>query len=402
LSAGAPGGSLPRVAEASFVRTRKDLEEAERSALAPYGMKSGDSRGRRHAEAPDEYRTEFQRDRDRIIHSTAFRRLIGKTQVFVSDTGDHYRTRLTHSLEVSQIARSIARSLGLNQDLTEAVALAHDLGHAPFGHSGGDALDELMKDHGGFEHNRQSLRILDYLEMQYPGVRGLNLTYEVKESILKHRRPFEGPAYADYHPGESPLLEAQLVDVADGIAYNSHDLDDGIRSGILDPAELDGVVLLADVKKEVLVRHPGLEGKALVQKIVAGVINFLVRDLLRSTAQRLQDLGIRSVEDVRRTRPVLVALSPEVLKAEAGLRRWLFENFYTHERVSGMRHRSKVFLAALFEAFVNEPQLLPQRFRELAKADGIHRAAADYIAGMTDGYAQRIYRRLFDPRHEEP
>jgi dGTPase len=387
--------------DSKLVRTRRDLEEAERSALAGFGMKSGDSRGRRHPEEKDEQRTEFQRDRDRIIHSTAFRRLIGKTQVFVSDTGDHYRTRLTHSLEVSQIARSIARSLGLNQDLTEAVAIAHDLGHAPFGHSGGDALDELMKGHGGFEHNHQSLRILDYLEIQYPGFRGLNLSYEVRESILKHRRPFEGPAYADYHPEESPLLEAQLVDVADGIAYNSHDLDDGIRSGILDPEALDDVVLLVSVKQEVLARYPGLQGRALVQKIVAGVINYLVRDLLRNTARRIEELGIRTVEDVRRTREVVVSLSPAVKKAEAGLRRFLFENFYTHDRVSGMRHRSKVFLAALFEAFVKEPQLLPKRFRDLADADGVERAAADYIAGMTDGYAQRIYRRLFDPRHEE-
>jgi dGTPase len=384
------------------VRTREDLEEAEPSALAPWGMRSAESRGRRHPEAPDEYRTAFQRDRDRIIHSTAFRRLIGKTQVFVSDTGDHYRTRLTHSIEVSQIARSVARSLGLNQDLTEAVALAHDLGHAPFGHSGGDALDELMKAHGGFEHNLQSFRILEHLEIQYPNFPGLNLTYEVRESILKHHRPFEGPEYADYRPGESPLLEAQLVDVADGIAYNSHDLDDGVRSGILDSDGLDRVDLLAEVKREVLARHPGLAGRSLVQKIVAGVINFLVRDLLKSTAQRLKDLSIRSVEDVRRTRDAIVTFSPAVAKAEAGLRKWLYDNFYTHDRVSGMRHRSKVFLAALFDAFVAEPQLLPQRFRDLAREEGIQRAAADYIAGMTDGYAQRIYRRLFDPRHQEP
>jgi dGTPase len=389
------------VSEPHLVRTREDLEEAERPALAAFGMKSADSRGRRQGEEKDAYRTEFQRDRDRILHSTAFRRLIGKTQVFVSDTGDHYRTRLTHSLEVAQIARSIARSLGLNQDLTEAVAIAHDLGHAPFGHSGGDALDELMKDHGGFEHNRQSLRILDYLEVQYPGFRGLNLTYEVRESILKHRRPFEGPAYADYHPEEGPLLEAQLVDVADGIAYNSHDLDDGVRSGILDPEALDSVPLLVTVKQEVLGRHPGLGGKALVQKMVAGIINHLVRDLLQNTARRIQDLGIRTVADVRKTREIVVALSPATMKAEAGLRKFLFDNFYTHDRVQGMRHRSKVFLAALFEAFTAEPALLPRRFRELADKDGVQRATADYIAGMTDGYAQRIYRRLFDPRHEE-
>ena len=385
----------------SFVRSRRDLEDAERSALAPYGMKSGDSRGRRHPERDDDLRTQFQRDRDRIIHSTAFRRLIGKTQVFVSETGDHYRTRLTHSLEVSQIARSIARSLGLNQDLTEAVALAHDLGHAPFGHSGGDVLDELMKEHGGFEHNRQSLRILDYLEIQYPDFHGLNLTYEVRESILKHRRPFEGPDYADYRPDEGPLLEAQLVDVADGIAYNSHDLDDGIRSGILDPAALESVPLLALIREDVLARHPRLDGRALVQKVVAGVIDFLVRDLLQSTARRLEERGIRTVEDARKARPDVVALSTEVSKGEAGLRRFLYENFYTHEKVASMRHRSKVFLAALFQAFVNDSRLLPQRFRDLAKSDGIQRAAADYIAGMTDGYAQRIYRRLFDPRRDE-
>ncbi len=385
----------------ALVATREQLEREEQSILAPFAMKSADTLGRRVVEVADPFRTHFQRDRDRIIHSTAFRRLIGKTQVFLSDTGDHYRTRLTHSIEVSQIARSIARSLRLNQDLTEAVALAHDLGHAPFGHSGGDALDHLMADHGGFEHNFQSLRIVDYLEVKYAGFRGLNLTYEVRESILKHKRPFEGPLYTDYRPDDSPLLEAQLVDLADGIAYNSHDIDDGLRAGILETEDLDRVELWRRVKDDVLRRFGALSGRTLVQKAVAGVIDYLVKDLVRQTAKNLAEARIRSVEDVRRHARPLVEFSRDVAAAEAELKAFLYKNFYTHHRVTGMRHRARVFLAAMFTAFVEHRELLPTGFQRLADADGIHRAVADYLAGMTDSYAQREYRRLFDPRSPE-
>lgn len=376
---------------------RVRLEADERRSLAPWGMPSADSEGRRIHEERDPFRTEFQRDRDRVIHTTAFRRLIGKTQVFVSSTGDHFRTRLTHSLEVSQVARSVARSLGANPELTEAVALAHDLGHAPFGHPGGDVLDELMAAHGGFEHNHQSLRILDVLEQRYPDFDGLNLTYEVRECIVKHKRPFEGPAYAPYRPEEAPLLEAQIVDMADGIAYNSHDLDDGIHAGILDPEGLKDTKLWSDVRASVLDRWPSLAGRDLVRRIVAGVIDHLVKDLVRTTAANLEAQGIRNLSDVRRASVPLVTLSPAVARAEAELKAYLFEHFYTHHRVARMRHRARVFVSALFEAYVKTPILLPTRFRDLAATDGIHRAVADYISGMTDAYASEQYAKLFRP-----
>jgi dGTPase len=377
--------------------TREELEAEEERTLSPFAMPSGRSAGRAHPEAQDVFRTEFQRDRDRVIHSTAFRRLIGKTQVFVSDTGDHYRTRLTHSIEVSQIARSVARSLRLNQDLAEAVALAHDLGHAPFGHAGGEALDRLMKDHGGFEHNYQSLRIVERLEIRYPGFVGLNLSFEVRESILKHKRPFEHPVYRPYRPEDGPLLEADVVDVSDSIAYNSHDLDDGLTSGILKIEDLDRVRLWREVRERVLARFPGLGGRELVRKIVPGVIDFLVKDLVKSTALRLRAADVRTRADVRAARTPLVGFSPEVASAEAELKAFLYERFYTHYKVARMRHRSAVFLSALFEAYVGNPRLLPDGFRRLAEEDGLHRAVADYLAGMTDGYAQAEYRRLFDP-----
>ncbi len=377
--------------------TREELEAEEERTLAPYAMPSGKSEGRLHPESRDVFRTEFQRDRDRVIHSTAFRRLIGKTQVFVSDTGDHYRTRLTHSIEVSQIARSVARSLRLNQDLVEAVALAHDLGHAPFGHAGGEALDHLTRADGGFEHNYQSLRIVERLEIRYPGFHGLNLTFEVRESILKHKRPFEHPVYAPYRPNEGPLLEADVVDLADGIAYNSHDLDDGLRSGILKVEDLESVRLWRDVKSRVIDRFPGIAGRELIQKIVPGVIDFLVKDLVKSTAGKLRAAGVRSRADVRAATRPLVGFSDDVAAAEAELKAFLYERFYTHYKVARMRHRSKVFLTALFDAYVGNPRLLPNGFRRLAEEDGLPRAVVDYLAGMTDGYAQAEYRRLFDP-----
>jgi dGTPase len=377
--------------------TREELEAEEERTLAPYAIPSGASEGRVHPETRDVFRTEFQRDRDRVIHSTAFRRLIGKTQVFVSDAGDHYRTRLTHSIEVSQIARSVARSLRLNQDLVEAVALAHDLGHAPFGHSGGEALDELMRDAGGFEHNYQSLRIVERLESKYPGFDGLNLAYEVRESILKHKRPFRHPIYAPYRPEHGPLLEADVVDVADGIAYNSHDLDDGLRAGLLEAEELEATGLWRAVKDRVLSRFPKLEGRELVKKIVPGVIDFLVKDLVKSTAARLAAEGVATRDDVRKATRPLVGFSDEVARLEAELKAFLYERFYTHHKVARMRHRSKVFLRALFGAYVENPKLMPPRYRALAETDGLHRAVADYVSGMTDGYAQTEYRRLFDP-----
>lgn len=376
---------------------RADHEDREERSLKPYAMKSRASRGRRFSEPEDEWRAVYQRDRDRIIHCGAFRRLEDKTQVFVSNTGDNYRTRLTHSLEVSQVARSVARMLGVNEDLTEAVALAHDLGHAPFGHSGCDVLAELMKDHGGFEQNRQSLRVVDHLEVRYPGFRGLNLSYEVRESILKHTRPFEGTAFLPFHPEEGPLLEAQIVDECDGIAYNSHDLDDGLESGILSEDMLDGLSLWRTVRARVEDRWPGLKGKMLRLKCVSEVINYLLHDLVQATRREIENRGIRSIEDVRAQKDAVVRFSPEVLAAEQELRRFLFGNFYTHYTVHRMRNRARIFIEGLFREFTRNPRLLAPRFRESAVEEGLERVVADYIAGMTDAYAQREYQRLFNP-----
>lgn len=384
-TAGAPASREARLA----------LEEC---ILAPWAFRESASRGRREREDPDPFRTDLQRDRDRIVHSAAFRRLNGKTQVFVADTGDHFRTRLTHSLEVAQISRSIARTLRLNEDLVETLALAHDLGHPPFGHSGGDVLDSLMQGNGGFEHNRQSLRIVDRLEARYPGFDGLNLLFEVRESILKHARPFEGPDFAAYDPHRGPLLEAQVVDLADGIAYMSADLDDGLRSGLLDEEEaLAEVGLWRRARDGALGRYPGISGRMLRLKMVAELISILVRDAVRATAESLSREGVRDVAHVRTATVPLVAFSDGIRDLEYELRSFLYERFYTHYKVGRMRHRASVMITGLFRAYEANPDLMPPRFRDLARRDGLERTIADYISGMTDRYAQKEYALLFQP-----
>jgi dGTPase len=376
---------------------RDDLEAREARELKSYAMRSSESRGRKHPEQKDDWRAAFARDRDRIIHCGAFRRLDQKTQVFVSRTGDNYRTRLTHSIEVSQVARSVARSLGLNEDLTEAVALAHDLGHAPFGHSGCDVLDRLMVDHGGFEQNHQSLRVVDHLEVRYPGFTGLNLSFEVRESIIKHKRPFVGAAYAEFRPDEGPLLEAQVVDECDGIAYNSHDLDDGLASGIITEEMLEELSLWRSVRARVESRWSGISGRMRVLKCVSEVINYLINDLIATTAERIAAANVLTVADVRARHEPLVALSPAVGREEAELRGFLYHSFYTHYTVHRMRNRARIFIEGLFREFVRNPKLLPPRFQDGIDRDGLERTVADYIAGMTDPYAQTEYRRLFNP-----
>ena len=381
-----------------LVLSRKQVLEQEDLNLAGYACRSSATRGRRVSAPPDPRRTDFQRDRARIIHSTAFRRLNGKTQVFVADTGDHYRTRLTHSLEVSQIARAVSRSLRLNEDLTEALALAHDLGHTPYGHSGGDVLDELMAEHGGFEHNRQSLRILDILEIKYPGFEGLNLSYEVRESIIKHKRPFEGPDYETYRPQDGPCLEAQVVDVADGIAYLSADLDDGLRSGILTSEALDrDVRLWGRARDGALARYPGIQGRMLELKVVAQLISLLVRDLCESTVRRIAEREVTTLVDVRAAQEPIVANSAEVSAEEYELRGFLYEHFYTHYKVCRMRNRARVMITGLFRAYCAGKELMPPRFQSLSERDGLERAVADYVSGMTDRYAQKEYGLLFQP-----
>lgn len=382
----------------SRIASREEVLADQDSRLAPYAGRESVSRGRARPESPDPLRTDYQRDRDRIVHSTAFRRLIGKTQVFVSDTGDHYRVRLTHSLEVAQIATAIARSLRLNATLAEVLALAHDLGHAPFGHSGGDILDGLMKDHGGFEHNLQAVRVVDLLELKYPEFEGLNLTYEVRESILKHHRPFEGPAYAPFHPEEGPLLEADIVDQADGIAYNSADLDDGLRSGLLSIGEVRELKIWQEAEANARSRHPDLgDGRMLRHKVVGELIALYVRDLIRSTAARLDAENIRTLADVRAAEEPLVGFSDELKRMDHQLRGFLYERFYTHYKVSRMRHRARVVIEGLFEALMGNPGLMPPRYQELAEREGRERTVADYISGMTDGYAQKEYGLLFQP-----
>ena len=384
--------------EAGAILTREDVLAREDARLAPYACRGSGTRGRRIEEPPDPLRTDFQRDRDRIIHSTAFRRLNGKTQVFVADTGDHYRTRLTHSLEVSQIARGISRSLSLNEDLTEALALAHDLGHTPFGHSGGDVLGELMREHGGFEHNRQALRILDVLEIKYPDFGGLNLTYEVRESIIKHKRPFEGADYAPYCPEEGPCLEAQVVDLADGIAYLSADLDDGLRSGIIERDALErDVTLWQQAREQALARYPGTSSRLLELKVVAQLISLLVRDLCESTGRQLAERQIRNLADVRSQPDAVVAFSPEVERGEDELRKFLYDHFYTHFKVCRMRNRARVMITGLFRAYREGSELMPPRFQLLAATDGLERSVTDYVSGMTDRYAQKEYGLLFQP-----
>lgn len=376
---------------------REELEAREEATLLPFACLAQGSRGRRIVEPPDALRTEFQRDRDRILHCTAFRRLIGKTQVFLSDAGDHYRTRLTHSLEVSQIARSLARALRVNEDLCEALALAHDLGHAPFGHVGGDVLQELMQHHGGFEHNRQSLRIVEKLELRNPDCEGLNLCWEVRESILKHKRPFSGPLFDEYSPAESPFLEAQITDFADGIAYNSHDVDDAIRSGLVTAEEFTETALWRRAVRHAEARSPGAAGRVLEHKAVASLITLQVTDLIAATTAELKSRGIGTLQDLRRQSTDVVRFSEELGAEEVELRKFLHKRFYTHYKICRMRSRARVIITGLFGTLRENARLLPPRFQRIATEEGVERAIADYISGMTDRYAQKEYALLLQP-----
>jgi dGTPase len=370
---------------------------------ALYAADPGATRGRRHPEPPPRGRTEFQRDRDRIIHSTAFRRLEYKTQVFVNHEGDLFRTRLTHSLEVAQIGRSIARRLRLDEDLTEAIALAHDLGHTPFGHAGQDALNACMKPHGGFEHNLQSLRVVDILEQRYGGFDGLNLTFEAREGILKHcsvriARTL-GDVGARFIRKERPSLEAQLANVADEIAYNNHDVDDGLRSGLLELDRLAEVAIFARHMRAARNDFPGLAGRRLVHETVRRMIDTLVTDLVQQTEKNIRTHRPRTVEDIRLA-PPLVAFSDALQREQLELKRFLRTHLYQHFRVARMSAKSRRVISELFQAFLADPRLLPPDFQVRASND-TPRAIADYIAGMTDRYALLEHRRLFAvPTHE--
>ena len=377
--------------------------------LAPYAAREETSRGRRHREEAPATRSEYQRDRDRIIHSAAFRRLEYKTQVFVNHEGDLFRNRLTHSLEVAQIARSLARTLKLNEDLSEAIALAHDLGHTPFGHAGQDALNECMREHGGFEHNAQSLRVVDELEDKYADFVGLNLTFETREGILKHcseRRARElgdvGQRFLDRH---QPGLEAQLTNIADQIAYNNHDVDDGLRAGLLTIEQLESVPMFARHLAEVRRRYANLAPRQLRHETIRRMINSLVIDLSTQTLAQLRDVAPGDIDAVRQQPRLLVGFSDAVAQENRELKRFLYEHLYKHHRVYRVMHKAKRIVRELFEAFFGEPRLMPPDFHATSQTaeaagglSGRARVVADYVAGMTDRYAIDEHERLFDPR----
>jgi dGTPase len=367
---------------------------------APYAVTESVSRGRRHVEPPPRERGQFQRDRDRIIHSTAFRRLEYKTQVFVNHEGDLFRTRLTHSLEVAQLSRSIACALGLNEELAEAVALAHDLGHTPFGHAGQDALNACMEAFGGFEHNLQSLRIVDALEERYAAFDGLNLMFETREGILKRCPLTEAHALGElgrrFIEGARPSLEAQVVNLADEMAYSNHDVDDGLRSGLLTLEQLDAVEIFAQGRREAESCWPGLGGRRLVHETVRRMVDALALDLIGQTRVNIARAGVETLDDVHAA-PTLAEYSEEMRRKLRGLKTFLFDNLYRHERVLGMTGRAQRIIADLFAAYMAEPGCLPPQHRARVQAgsgSGKARAVADYIAGMTDRYAMKEHRRL--------
>jgi len=365
--------------------------------LAPYAALSATSRGRSFPEPVPGGRSEFQRDRDRIIHSTAFRRLEYKTQVFVNHEGDLFRTRLTHSLEVAQIGRTIARNLRLDEDLVEAIALAHDLGHTPFGHAGQDELNGCMKDYGGFEHNLQSLRVVDMLEERYAEFDGLNLTFETREGILKHCSPQNAATLSEvgarFLNDKRPSLEAQVANLADEIAYNNHDVDDGLRSGLITLEQLAEVSLFARHLKIVRDLYPDLADRRLIHETVRRMINTLALDLISQSTQNITAAAPRSIDDVREA-PPLIAFSPSIREEQQELKRFLRAQLYRHYRVMRMSSKARRIIRELFQAFLDDARLLPPQYQEKAQQDK-PRAIADYIAGMTDRYAIREYRRLF-------
>ncbi|MFQ5674175.1 MAG: deoxyguanosinetriphosphate triphosphohydrolase [Nitrospinales bacterium] len=379
---------------------RSEFEKLEQTLLASCAVKSGESRGRQHKEKEHPSRTRFQRDRDRVIHSSAFRRLEYKTQVFVYHEGDYYRTRLTHSLEVAQIARSISKALRLNEDLTEAISLAHDLGHPPFGHTGQKVLNLLMKNHDGFEHNRQSLRIVKLLEKKYPEFVGLNLTWEVLEGISKHARDPENPI-TRLESFRFPTLEAQVADCADGIAYNAHDLDDGITSGLLDIGDLAKVALWSENEKLLKQKYTNLDRKMKKYLVVRNIINTLVTDFCKNTAKNIKTHHVQSAADVRSCAVRLGGFSAELGDKQNELRRFLFKNMYNHHHVRRMEFKAGMYLTRLFEAYGQKPDLLPVSVLRNRRDEAKERLICDYISGMTDRYAISEFRKLFSPDENE-
>ncbi len=379
---------------------RQKLEDNELKTLAPYGLKSRNSRGRAYPEDEPRDRTAFQRDRDRILHTTAFRRLEYKTQVFVNYEGDYYRTRLTHTLEVAQIGRSIARALGVNEDLVEAICLAHDLGHPPFGHSGEVALDKLMAGHNGFDHNKQSLRIVTKLERRYPDFPGLNLTWETREGIVKHETEYDIADASDYNPDLRGHLEAQIANVADELAYTAHDLDDGLRSGLITTATVDGSGLWEQIKVSVGWAG-GLLDDLTRHRLIRRLIGLEVANLVEATSARVEASGAQSALDLQRLDHNVGGWSDDFKARNRELKSILYNNMYRHYRVVRMATKAEKFISELFHAYVAEPAQLPPGARKRVDEVGLHRAVCDYVAGMTDRYALDEHAKLFDP-HERP
>lgn len=376
--------------------TREYLEEKEAQFLAPYALKSGETRGRAHPESEPPYRTAFQRDRDRILHTTAFRRLEYKTQVFVNYEGDYYRTRLTHTLEVAQIGRTLARALGVNEDLVEAICLGHDLGHPPFGHAGEGVLHRLMMGYGGFEHNIQSYRILTKLEKRYADWEGLNLTYETREGIIKHETEYDKTQVRDFPPELRGSIEAQIANIADELAYNGHDLDDGLRSGLITPRQLQEIDLWRIVGEAV-----GWKGEQLTEldrhQIVRRLIGYEVQNVIEQTYANIAAAEVTSPLDAQRLPYNVVAYSEEFRQYNRQLKDFLFQNMYRHYRVVRMSVKAERFLTDLFEEYIREPAQLMPEVRARIERRGLHRAVTDYIAGMTDRFALQEWERLFSP-----
>lgn len=377
---------------------REEFERQEAIRLAPYAVRSGESKGRKHAEPEDPFRPAFQRDRDRVIHTAAFRRLEYKTQVFVNHEGDHYRTRLTHTIEVSQIARSISRALRLNEDLTEAIVLAHDLGHTPFGHAGERMMDELMDGEGGFEHNLQSLRVVDVLEKRYPAFDGLNLTFEVREGICKHSSPYDAPPpVPEFGDPGYPSLEAQVADMADEIAYSNHDVDDGIRSRMLTLPSLESVALWREAAAHVRRNHSAVDEDTLRSMSISFIISTLTQNLIRTTFRKLTESGIRAPDEARKCRDRSVSLDRETAEKNAELKKYLLKEMYGHYRVIRMEQKARRILADLFRSYTTRPDQLPPHIQRRTRKESVKRVVCDYLAGMTDRYAMEEYRKLFDP-----
>jgi len=381
-----------------MIFTRELLEARERQTLAPYAMKSGDSKGRQYPDEEAPYRTVFQRDRDRILHTTAFRRLEYKTQVFVNHEGDYFRTRLTHTLEVAQIGRTIARALGANEDLVEAICLAHDMGHPPFGHSGETSLARLMAEHGGFDHNRQTLRIVTFLEARYKDFPGLNLSYEVREGIVKHETAYDISDATGYEPEKRANLEAQIANISDELTYTAHDLDDGLYAGLLVPREVDGLALWELGKESIAIETVEFDELSR-HRLIRRLIGLLVNDVIIATNDRIEAANPQSMQDLQEMPHNVIGHSERMAAMTREMKAYLFENMYRHYRVVRMAQKAEHFITSLFQAYISEPAQLPKSIQVRWKNgdDSLARVVCDYIAGMTDRYALQEYEKLFNP-----